>query len=1224
MDLNYFVCTLGQAASLDAPKSRFNDINEFIDLLACSVGDKPAVGFFEPISDQSASSGVPLKRWTITFRELRIASVIVADFIDRQLRDKSLLQPQTVGLLSPSSPTFVFVWLALIRLGHPVLLIAPQCQPPAIAHLLRSCHASILFHDPSLATLAANAASETTGNLCTIPLSSAVVPADLSSLLSTTPPPALNLHARPPPTHPRTDDVAFLFHTSGTSSGLPKPIPQTHRGAVCALPQRGQLPRPIATDATDGGGDGATFTTTPLYHGGIADCFRAWAAAAPVWLFPAHALPITAANVCACLDAAAAETEAEVEVVSNGSTDIRPEGDARKKIETNGTAATQRHRPPPPPPPPPVTYFSCVPYVLQLLEADASGAGVRALRRMALVGVGGAALPAEVGDRLVDAEGVRLVSRYGSAECGFLMSSHRAYDGDREWQYLRCGAGGGGGGEFLRFEPREGEEGLAELVVLKGWPYMAKSNRDDGSFATADLMVPHPTIPGAWKYHSRADSQLTLITGKKFDSSPLESAMAVSPLLDDVLIFGNGRPFPGALLFRSERSAAMSDEDLIGAVESLVEKLNAESQQHARIPRNMLLPMPHDPGALEKSSKGTILRGKAEEKYADLIDGSYGNLSVRDSMIPDEEVTGFIIGLIKSVVSKPGELCEDDDLFSYGVDSVACMQIRYGLNQLLPKISLELPLSVVEDCGTVKRLSTFMLKLRHGESYEESEDELELMTSLIEKYGNFDAVLQEDPTATNCAANGTDNQDVVVLTGATGALGAHILHLYRDSERTSKIYCLVRGSDAHAARERVDKALTQKRLPGLVTSEHAGNSKIVVLQSQLGEAKLGLTEETYARIAAEATIIMHIAWSVNFRMRLRSFEKDNIAGVHNLLTLAFRSPRPSPPFFAFCSSVASAANWPPSDPSSSSSIIVVPETTSPSPTAASPLGYSRSKYVAELICQNAHRHHHRQRTRARSTGNIGSSSRSSSSNSNIAVFRVGQLAGDADEGVWNAREAWPLLLSTVRRTGCLPALRDEPLAWLPVDVAARAFVEAVAAGTAAASTVATAADSDSDAATAADAGEEEEDVVVGGSGCKVYHVLNEHCEPDWMRLLEWLGKLEDFEVVEPGVWVERLEERMAAVEGEGEGQQHPALKLLGHWKNAYGEGEGEAGRATAGGAERPSPAGATSADDGRRRRRIFAMEETKKVAPVLRNVRPVDEEYFGKIWTWLCGDVKME
>ena len=33
----------------------------------------------------------------------------------------------------------------------------------------------------------------------------------------------------------------------------------------------------------------------------------------------------------------------------------------------------------------------------------------------------------------------------------------------------------------------------------------AKTNRTDGSFATADLFIPHPTIKDAWKYHSRTE-----------------------------------------------------------------------------------------------------------------------------------------------------------------------------------------------------------------------------------------------------------------------------------------------------------------------------------------------------------------------------------------------------------------------------------------------------------------------------------------------------------------------------------------------------------------------------------------------------------------------------------------------------------------------------------------------------------------------------------------------
>ena len=76
----------------------------------------------------------------------------------------------------------------------------------------------------------------------------------------------------------------------------------------------------------------------------------------------------------------------------------------------------------------------------------------------------------------------------------------------------------------------------------------------------------------------------------------------------------------------------------------------------------------------------------------------------------------------------------------------------------------------------------------------------------------------------------------------------------------------------------------------------------------------------------------------------------------------------------------------------------LPERLSPEPSSASPLGYSRSKWVAEHICLEAHN-----RTSLRGR---------------IAVVRVGQLAGDSMSGVWNTKEAWPMMLSTAKLIKC--------------------------------------------------------------------------------------------------------------------------------------------------------------------------------------------------------------
>ena len=418
-------------------------------------------------------------------------------------------------------------------------------------------------------------------------------------------------------------DVAYLHHTSGTSTGLPKPIAQTHHAGIGVLP------------CLDGSKK-ASFSTTPLYHGGIADCFRAWASGAMMWLFPGKDAPITASNIMKCMQS-----------IQIGKPELLP------------------------------TYFSSVPYILQMLAEDK--AGLDCLREMEIVGVGGAALPAAVGDDLVSKD-LNLISRFGSAECGFLMSSHRQYSKDAEWQYLRSSSGV----ENLRFEPRE--EGLAELVVLPGWPHMAKRNRPDGSYATADLFEPHASIPNAWRYHSRADSQLTLITGKKFDPAPIESAIATSPLLKDVFVFGEGQQYPGALLFISNEASGMSADRLLSELWPHVQKLNEESQSHTRISRAMLVPMSSDEPPLEKSSKGTILRGQVEKRFKARIDAAYKGTDAEEGAsykpVPDDELPIAVLDMIRSVVGDKGTLAADADLFGYGVDSVACMQIRNRMQRV--------------------------------------------------------------------------------------------------------------------------------------------------------------------------------------------------------------------------------------------------------------------------------------------------------------------------------------------------------------------------------------------------------------------------------------------------------------------------------------------------------------------------------------------------------------
>jgi hypothetical protein len=115
---------------------------------------------------------------------------------------------------------------------------------------------------------------------------------------------------------------------------------------------------------------------------------------------------------------------------------------------------------------------------------------------------------------------------------------------------------------------------------------------------------------------------------------------------------------------------------------------------------------------------------------------------------------------------------------------------------------------------------------------------------------------------------------------------------------------------------------------------------------------------------------------------------------------------------------------------------------------------------------------------------------------------------------------------------------------------------------------------------------------------EVFHIINENEQPTWASLLEWLQREEQFEILSPAQWVERLE-TMA-----DRGSCHPALRLLDHWKKAYQQSEdGTPARAQTGG------------------RKGFAMGRTKEAVPILRDIHPVDESYFARLWIWIRNKV---
>ncbi|KAM0426471.1 hypothetical protein ACHAPT_008162 [Fusarium lateritium] len=1066
---NYFTCTLGEALRLRHQGihsvQSYETVIDLIDKQARDHPESPALGFASLKDEESTHNVFPR---VISFSELCELSKCAERALSPWVRSSNVSSTPTVGLLCTSSFDFVFTCLGLMRSGFSVLLLAPQLEPQGIQHLCETLQITKIFVD-----MAHTDRATTVSGIDFLRILS------LQQLLGSEPPKE-PLRRSGIPRDSKMPDIAYICHTSGTSSGLPKPIPQTQFGVVGALP------------VFPGENKPATFSTTPLYHGGFADCMRAWTSGAMIWFFPERQAPITGATI------------------------LRAISFARNKDSA------------------PVKYFSSVPYVLQMLAEEEQG--IQVLQSMDLVGVGGAALPPAVGDKLVEA-GVNLLSRMGSAECGFLMSSHRDYAKDKEWQYLRVI----NDAELLSFEARE--SGLSELVVKPGWPFKVKTNRDDGSYATSDLFESHPFKPNAWRYHSRADAQITLANGKKFDPSPMEgSILASTNMLQDVLIFGSGRDYAGVLLFPV--SDKISQKELIDSVWSHIEQMNNDSQSHTRIAKTMLVFVPTGDGGkpLEKSSKGTTLRRQAEERYAEEIDSSYNARSLsgtKEKQIPDEQLTEAVLEFFSQVLGRKVE--PDQDLYRQGVDSIACIQIRKLIESACLSPDTTLTMNVIYDQGTVTALVDFLRRVRGGLNVQERTEEqtqLPSMHQLAEKYSDF-GVLE--------STSGIGQGNSVVLTGATGFLGAHILHLLRQDVRVDKVYCLLRATCPQSAHERVSKALSNRGMPRLGHfEESAHHDKIICLPCDLSNEDLGLPQEHRQRIMNEAAVVIHSAWTVNFNLRLDSFE-DQISATRNLVKLAAEAQAR----LIFVSSTAAVSN---------ATTAPIPEKISQDPLEASPMGYSRSKWVAEQICESANEHF------------------PSDENKLATVVRIGQLCSN-DAGIWNASEAYPLLLSTARVAGCLPDIPHEMLNWLPVGEAAQSVMEIVFSGHFA---------------------KPEDSESVSPTKTPVYHVLNPRSTPTWSEMLRWIldsGEGPEFETVSPREWLSRLEESLKERE-----DNHPSQALLGLWKQNYcqdGDNVGEAKRTPA-----------------------FELARTQQVSTAMRGVKPLDSERVLKMWKWVREAIK--
>lgn len=1062
----YLTLNIPQALSLPEPQTpERRTYTSIIDLLdhrsRHGYRDSVAAGFAEPEQDDE-------RQWTcsaLTYRQLpplarSLAKELLPEMEQAERRipavDPSLppLSPTpVVAILCPSGLEFFVHALAIWYAGYALLPIAIGTTKEGVQNLMDKTGACVLLVHTSQKELA-----EKTVELYPRDKRPAVIDVRsrerVLSLLTIQEGEASQ--AGQSSRQLDANSVLIIFHSSG-STGLPKPIYHIHRFWAFST-------------TTASGTQEAAYTTTPLYHGGMSDFLRSLQAGSSIFFHPIIGSTLSVEAILAGHRACAAVA---------------------------GSRA--------------IKYFLSVPFILAMLSKEQTG--IDYLASMNLVSTGGAPLPEPVGDLLVSKQ-VPLVSRLGSSECGFLMSSHRDFGNDQQWSWLRIEDPLTE--QLLDFKEDSDNPGLAELIVTAKWPTKLLSNAARGAFSTEDLYSRHPDHPNWYRYATRVDDTLVLLNGKKFAAGLIESRLKQSDLLDDAIVFGSNRALVGALLLPTPQACSLdaSAEERYQMVQRLqphLDEINTTLPSHAKLSMELLcIPDAATAQAIPRSSKGTLQRGHAYRQLSSLFDQIYdrfeqGRLEgypIKKSVQGEELISLLqkMIGRILNRKDQDAPFGKDLDFYKAGMDSIASVRIKAAIHQHVDLghdpngESRQLNGRAIYDHPTVEEMARYIESLRSGGTNGvnvASSTEAEMKEMATRYARSLPAYQPRSPSDDRARSR------VVVLTGATGALGAHLLTtlLAQKEPRIDAVVCLVRASSNAKAQQRVRESLQARKLADQVMPLSTGRLSCFAADLSAG-VDLGIdpsfevaTDSTtsngspagFWQLLQSATdlSVLHAAWSVNFVLSLKSFEADNIKGLRNLLAFALEQGASS---FLFCSSVATVLGGEARE--------VKKEVISQDPATAGTIGYSQSKWVAESLLSQA-------------ATDVASPS-SDKGNMTISVARIGQLCSDTAHGVWNESEAWPLLIRTAKEVGRLPRIQ-QPIDWLPVDQAAEVLVELASIRK----------------------GLDTEDV-------NVYHVvlpvdqLGPQAIPGWDDLLTWLEQTDgtpDFQKVSHDQWLSALEQK---------------------------------------------------------------------------------------------------
>ena len=432
--------------------------------------------------------------------------------------------------------------------------------------------------------------------------------------------------------------------------------------------------------------------------------------------------------------------------------------------------------------------------------------------------VGGAALRMEVAEAFTGF-GINMFQGYGLTECAPLVATNypRANKLGSVGKPIQC--------MEVRFE--QGEILVRGDCVMLGYykdpEATAAAITEDGWFHTGDLG--HLDEEGYLYITGRCKNLIILDNGKNIYPEELEAQLLTIDGVRDVMVYEHG----------GKLCAAVHPEDIqnTAALQRIREQLKALNGTQPAYKR--IVSLDFIAREFPKTTTMKIKRREALQMIGEVIGRSRAAHTP-----PTTALQKRIVAAFEEVLGQTG-IGIGDDFFDLGGDSLASLEAA---------MILDLQAQAIYEHPTALLLEQYLVSERETGREKDDVD----VNALIRRDAGLDSA---------------GPPKCVLLTGATGFLGAHILREL--NRRNVQTVCLVRS---YEKLRRVLEFYFPKEHPGFTYS---------VVEGDIEKPGFGLADSVYRKLADSVDMVIHTAANVSHAGHYEDFERTNVTGTEHVI-----------------------------------------------------------------------------------------------------------------------------------------------------------------------------------------------------------------------------------------------------------------------------------------------------------------------------------------------------